>query len=309
MKNTYLLLVLLIVSSYTTYGQDYHRLLNETTYWDISGAAMGYICTGFSDYPPSRYSFSGDTLVNGKVYAKSYSRKLIPIGYTPPPNCPPFYVDTIATVAGYYFLREDTIQKKVWRYDEVNDDEILLYDFSLEQGDTLYHEIIIEPTVIDTVYDIITSDGVVRKKFVVKPSIGDSYYIEGIGGVAGLFARPFQYFESGTWLMCVKDINNNLILDISGYCYDFITSIPKNPLENEINIYPNPFSDKVTIDFSDKKAKVEIYNSIGLKISDQSLEYGNSIDLSSYNDGIYLIKLFSQNKQVYQKLLVKSNGL
>ena len=109
--------------------------------------------------------------------------------------------------------------------------------------------------------------------------------------------------------MCVKDINNNLILDINGYCYDFITNIPKNPLEKEISIYPNPFSDKFTIDSYDKKAKVEIYNNIGQKISDQALEYSNSIDLSSYNDGIYLIKIFSQNKQVYQKILIKNNGL
>ncbi|MFA7301963.1 MAG: T9SS type A sorting domain-containing protein [Candidatus Shapirobacteria bacterium] len=308
MKINYLLL-LIVVCSFTTYGQEYHRLLNESTYWDIAGAEMGYICSGFSDNSPSRYSFSGDTIIQGKTYAKAYYRDLRPIGYTAPPNCPPFYVDTVKTLLTSYFLREDTTERKVWMYSAYNGEEELLFDFSLQQGDTLYHELIVASTIIDTVYNIITSDGVVRKKFIITPSLGESYYIEGIGGVAGLFHRPYQYFESGTWLMCVKDSNDNSIFDVNGSCYDFITNVPVTNFKNKVDIYPNPVSKLVTIETILENSALKIYNQMGQEIFTKEFSRQITIDLSEYTAGIYLINILKNNEIVHSEKIIKKNGL
>lgn len=305
MKTLNLILLLLLLCSFSVKGQDYLKLLNETMYWDIAGAEMGYICSGFSDIPPKRFSFSGDTIIQSKNYSKSYYRDLIPIGYTPPPNCSPFYVDTISTLATFYFLREDTTERRVWRYNSYTGEEELLFDFSLQQGDTLYHESIYGTTVVDTVYDIITNDGIIRKKFVVTPSFSENYYIEGIGGVAGLFQRPFQYFEFGTWLMCVKDSIDNSIYDVSGHCFDFITNVPVTNCRIKVDIYPNPVSKNITIETSLENINLKIYNQNGQEILTREFNRQVTFDLSELTSGMYLLKVLKNNEIVHSEKIIK----
>lgn len=275
-------------------------------YWDVTGYEMGYICLGFSSYPPHRYYFLGDTIINNTVYAKAYQMELITT--YPPVNCPPFSVDTNSTVVQYYFLREDTLEKKVWRYDSYNDYEMLLYDFSLEIGDTLYPHPWF-PTLIDTVYEITTTDGLVRKKFEFGPGGESGYYIEGIGGVAGIFSDPFYIFETGSWLMCVKDINGNIIMDIDGSCFDFITSTAETKRNPKINIFPNPFSESITIKSPLSELHVIIYNQYGIAVINKDLGSEHIIDLSNLRKGIYLLKILKNNNLIYSEKIISENGL
>jgi hypothetical protein len=309
MKALNFISLLFLLSSISVEGQEYLKLLNETMYWDIAYAQKGYICSGFSNDPPKRFSFSGDTVIQGNTYTKSYSRDLIPIGYTPPPNCSPFYIDTIPTLSPYYFLREDTTERKVWRYDSYIEEEELLFDFSLQQGDTLYHESIYGVTVIDTIYDIITSDGIVRKKFVITPDFSENYYIEGIGGIAGLFQPPFQYFESGFWLMCVKDSNDNSIYDVYGDCFDFITNVPIINSRIKVNIYPNPVSNNITIESSLENVNLKIYNQNGQEIFTKEFNRQVTFDFSEFTSGMYLLKILKKNKIIHSEKIIKKNGL
>lgn len=290
--------------SFTIQGQNYHRLLTESKYWDVSGAAMGYICSGFSDFPPKRQSFSGDTTFNGIVYAKGYYQIMYPEHFTPPPNCPPFKVDTTRNTMEWYFLREDTLSKKVWLYNSYDNIEELLYDFSLEQGDTLYYGII-SSTVIDTVYEITTDDGITRKKFEISHGNMTGYYIEGIGGVAGLYCQPFYYFESGSWLMCVKDTSNNVIFSEYGFCYDFLTSVNSTNYNEKIKIYPNPCKEIINIYGIDFKTELFLFNNLGQLIKSEELHSNKKIDISNLNKGIYFAKFELPDKTIFHKLILK----
>jgi len=303
-----LLVFILVLFSATTYGQGYHKLINESYYWDQTWAQMGYICGGFGETPPHRYYFSGDTLINNKLYAKMYSNVMTPTYFTPPPNCEPFDVDTVSELYSFYFLREDTIEKKVWRYWSYYDVEDLLYDFSLQQGDTLYDYYTYAVT-IDTVYFITTDDGVTRKKFEIDQGYTIGYYIEGIGGIAGIFNQPLGYFEAGAWLMCVKDNNANIILDIGGHCYDFMTNAPIIKNNTQIKIFPNPFSKNIVIESSYEKLDISIYNIFGYEVITQELNMNNTINLSKLNSGIYFLRIIEDDKIIHSEKIIKTNEL
>jgi uncharacterized repeat protein (TIGR03803 family) len=66
---------------------------------------------------------------------------------------------------------------------------------------------------------------------------------------------------------------------------------------SELNIYPNPFSNKITI-VSDRATTVQIFNVIGsLVFSSETESNKTEIDLSEQANGIYFVKI-SENNQV-----------
>jgi hypothetical protein len=282
-----------------TSAQDYNKLIDTSNYWDIAYAQMDYLCNRFSEFPPKRYSFQGDTIINDKHYSKVYYNELLPLW--PPFNCSPFNVDTNLYHDQYKYMREDTIEKKVWYLYIPNEEEGLLYDFSLEQGDTLYHNWLY-PTIIDSVYPIVTNDGITRNKFEISVSDawGSGYYIEGIGGVAGIFYQPFYYFESGHWLMCVKDNHEEIIYSEDSYdCYNYITGISDSFIGYDIVVSPNPFIASTTLLYKLKEpstVQLSVFNQLGQLVyaysekqqqGDQQLIW----DASKQPEGLYFFRL------------------
>lgn len=78
------------------------------------------------------------------------------------------------------------------------------------------------------------------------------------------------------------------------------TSVENN--SDEILIYPNPASNRINIRGIENIEKVLIYNSLGKKISE---EYNNSIDVSTYPSGIYILNIITNSKIYNKKVLVK----
>lgn len=84
-------------------------------------------------------------------------------------------------------------------------------------------------------------------------------------------------------------------------------SIKENGFENEINIYPNPAENLITItkeqDVND--LNITIYNSLGQILFDEENinSYNKQIDISNYSNGLLFIKIESNNQQYTYKLL------
>lgn len=306
-----LLLLAIFIGSLSLFGQNYHKLINESFYWDVPFAAQAYICGGYADIGPWRYKISGDTVINGQTYSKIYYSNFIAVN-PPPPNCPPFTVDTVFSHYSTAYLREDTIARKVWRYSTfAGGSEVLLYDFTLQKGDTLEIRHWELDWVIDTVMTITTYDGIERKKFVFHGDDGsifphEGWYIEGIGGMAGLFEGPFPYFEVGTWLMCVKDNNDELIWKGGQGCSDFITGAVEINHVKAIHVFPNPFTDQLTIETASGKLDVKIYNLFGVKLLQEEVDGSRVFDLSSFSPGIYMLQIRNDKNEVVTKKIAKA---
>ena len=86
-------------------------------------------------------------------------------------------------------MREDVSEKKVWQYEGVEDN--LLYDFSLEIGDSIFFELIDQDMVVENITYEVLQDGEIHRVIWFPSSIFwflciNDYrdcWIEGIGNI------------------------------------------------------------------------------------------------------------------------------
>ncbi|WP_299059828.1 DM13 domain-containing protein [uncultured Polaribacter sp.] len=75
---------------------------------------------------------------------------------------------------------------------------------------------------------------------------------------------------------------------------------------NNISIYPNPAKNKIHITQLDKvSVEIRIFNLLGKQVLHQPNIKQNSIDISSLNEGIYLVKINIDGKTKSQKLVIQ----
>jgi hypothetical protein len=73
----------------------------------------------------------------------------------------------------------------------------------------------------------------------------------------------------------------------------------------QISIYPNPFSDVITIDFTSDFyfETAQIISLGGQLIKEISLTKNNAVDVSSLPNGIYVLTLFSEDQNISYKIV------
>lgn len=72
---------------------------------------------------------------------------------------------------------------------------------------------------------------------------------------------------------------------------------------NHFEIFPNPVNQVLFIE-SSRKGKLSVYNHTGQKVSDFNLVIGkNKLDIGDFNNGIYLLRIVSDNKTVVKKVV------
>ena len=82
-----------------------------------------------------------------------------------------------------------------------------------------------------------------------------------------------------------------------------------NHQSEQILVYPNPATNKVTIKHNDifKNGTVEIYNLLGKTIFIEKLfnESEIEINISNFSPGIYFVKLFDGEKSYCRKMIIE----
>lgn len=73
--------------------------------------------------------------------------------------------------------------------------------------------------------------------------------------------------------------------------------------KNVISLYPNPTKDKLYLNFELKINSVEVYDAIGKMLFKQT--NSNFIDLNQYNEGIYLLKAYTEQGTLITKKIIK----
>ena len=78
------------------------------------------------------------------------------------------------------------------------------------------------------------------------------------------------------------------------------TSVNTYNESNNINIYPNPVSNELFVEFKNKQnVIINIFNSLGQQIyTEKLINYQQSIDMTSLNNGIYLINIKDENGNI-----------
>ncbi len=273
-------------------GNRWNQIL-ESTFGDF---AMTYVT-----------KLGSDTLINDTSYYKLLTTR-----------------DSLASVwldNGY--IREDMQNRKV--YYRLGDSlEVLLYDFSAKVGDTIKtYDFNCEKSSVEIIVkntNKVLLGGKLRKQmyvYVLSPN-SENYrghaWIEGIGDINGLLRSTEYHCPTNSipeYLLCFLQ-NEELIYKLPRYTYIldcfvwFSTDVNIEQFTNnsDISIYPNPVNDYLVLTSLNRTISlVEIFNVSGHKVYSQ--QHGNTIDVSSFSKGMYLLKVCDSSGQVSTFKVIK----
>ncbi len=298
MKNIYILTTILLFST-CGISQSYHPVIKKNKYWDQCYTVVGGCYTS-----AARYEFiDGETYIDGVAYRNS--NYYLFLG-TPGPYaslCPPYSISNDPNV--FAKMREDTLAKKVFIYDyNSTPKDQLLYDFTLNVGDTLQSTYAGEGTIL-VLYSIETvslANGESRRKFCFDDQC-HTYYIEEIGGPNGLFLPIIpMYGQISPVLLCVQDSSQILW---GNNCDTYFVTI-ENANNQPLTIFLDPFHDRITITIKtmDLPANLEIIDLQGKIVVDQKLyDKKSEISVSDLIPGMYYYRINSDKSTNRGKLI------
>ena len=246
-----------------------------------------------------------DTIIDGKSYKKLYS-------FTERE----FDIETATFVCG---IRENE-NKQVFVASYHNQQEFLLYDFSLTEGDSILAESNGEYDLYFNVTDVDTIDynGVERRKITLQfYNYAWVTWIEGIGNIEGLLMDWRSYIMAmdpmpNVRLRCYEYNEECLYSDFSFNesiydCYTpLYTGLEENETQNNILLYPNPAKERLYINTSIPIKQMTICNLLGQEIKKyNNLETTSSINISGLNEGVYFVKIYTEKVVLSKKIVVK----
>jgi hypothetical protein len=264
-------------------------------------------------YPPGpmpaylqhfHYSVSGDTLINDISYKKLF----VTIYNT---EC------SLDSTGPYYAggIRNNTDEKKVYYFDSNGLEELLLYDFTLDVGDTVPMSFINDSypyLYVESIDSVLIGDHFRKSYIYAQDTYPPITVIEGIGAETGLL-EPLEIFELISMLRCYHQDHSLLWINPNVDSCNLETdtcltiSIPERISDNRLLlIYPNPASDIIYLYLSPEilipstDIRIEIYNSFGEKVGESQVPSGQdvySFDVSCLSNGLY-VTVIKENQRV-----------
>ncbi|MFK7774967.1 MAG: T9SS type A sorting domain-containing protein [Saprospiraceae bacterium] len=273
------------------------------------------------DFPSSEsghaITFLGDTIINSLNYKKVYKLELKGEHGCAVIEMPcwdfdyPYQTEEKKLIS---FIREDTTEQKVYNLPVSSifceTEEHLIFDFSLDVGDSLNHciyDFIDANDIYANDWGIVDSIKIIQRYGVDRPTLisnGIIYWqglpIEGKAIISQGFGLDFYgiFHEQLTFIsdFCEGEIDQcELILSAS--------SIEKN---NEVKIFPNPSKGVFHISLKEEKIEfIKVYSLLGeLKSEFQNTD---NIDISDFPNGVYFLELITKDKERLVKKVLKEN--
>jgi len=298
-----ILLLLFLLNSFQGKAQTYYPLVKDSVHWLIARDPGAF---GINTYGSIFEYFSiGDTIVSSTTYKKVYKRNIQSINnyYAP--------YQSISAYTLFALLREDTANRKVYAIilqsvilNCSTNQEVLLYDFNLNIGDTLNSCTSITP--LHPCPEITSITPAVRfgyNTIIYKLGNCNPYtlYYEGIGGWDGLFEDENFVITTALWEYCVgSDMNCGIT-----------TNIIESTNNKSFYIYPNPTTGIIQIkplnqlDFLKEELHVSINNVFGKVVKHLYLNSLDKIDITNLEKGIYFLKIDNQQSETihYTKII------
>lgn len=303
MKKTLCLLFALI--PLLVYSQSEFPLIKEDAVWREGRNFLGDALN-----PPAYYRYQfiiqDDTVRYGKTYKKLYQTNY----------------DSVITTKTYagairedmqsriYFLKDSALPDHLFN-SIVDTVEIMLYDFNMKPGDTIYTPDKITHDTMQVVsgIDSVLINGKYRKRIQLESVEFSSrlmFWIEGIGCTEGLLSPLLYKHNSELMLNCYEDpsvfwANPQLTVDC------FKVSITESKQVTSLVMFPNPASDALTISSRDEVMRyVEIFNLAGQRVlKNETPGKEVTIDVSHWNQGLYIVRIATEQGQAADKFIVR----
>ena len=263
------------------FGQDYFPFPDSNAIWNSQYG-------GYYGTPKERFGLIGDTTFNNQDYKKVY------------------HIVDDSTLnfdnMTYFAAIRENVAKQVFVKLIDFEDEILIYDFSLNVGDTMFSN---SPfgylgygiCIITGIDSIELENNQFRRRFIInETSYTQDYWIEGIGSIGGLF-HPIMDYVIGSYceLTCFKDNETAVYINNPACDKCFCTLLtPVKELEKGkefVNIYPNPATNEITIEIQKEKgtSTIKIFNLYGKQIENrESNSFPVKLNIDYWPNGVYL---------------------
>ncbi len=239
---------------------------------------------GWSFYNTEIFRFSGDTMIMNTFYNKMYLTN-----------------DSASTAVWHYAGAIREWEGRIYTFLPGTFEEGLLYDFTIEAGDTTYiiNDWCREPfPMVCISTDSIEINGSNRKTLLFEYPY--SQWIEGIGSLQGPLYSGIDYCVADIYydLLCYYNNGNQLYMNPdANVCYETNVGTSSIPVDSKLTIYPNPSTGVIDLDFPDtgipSQASIEIHNSIGILVyyDPECKIFRKTIDLSEQSNGVYSIRI------------------
>ena len=271
----------------------YHPFPDSNAVWNFNYGWIWGCGPPLYNFLYESYScvMNGDTTISSQQYHKLY----IPFVESNCSGAPASHA------TGYMgCVRQDTILRKVFFVYPNSTVDSLLYDFTLQVGDTVKGVIECCAATTDTVQSIdsVLVGNYYRKRWNINFGY-NIYLIEGIGSTFGLIERsPGNITDGpGYTLSCFTQNGFTLYPDTTTIC-NLITGMINISDENIfLNLSPNPATTQLAIGNGQRTIKeIEIYDVLGRKrLTLNSSLKGNeltaSIDVSGFSAAIYFVRV------------------
>lgn len=288
MKTT--LLFLLTIVLLTSYAQSQH-FPDSNAIWSV---------------PNYKYFIEGDSTYNSQVYHKFYISD-----------------DSLMTNRSFYGLfRYDTLLKKAYAIHHLSHTENLLYDFSIQLGDTTTVFPIGEPPnaagtsirVKVIAVDSTNLNGQLYRRLKLD-GVDDftnmeEYWIEGIGSTFGILSPGLTgktYLDVYYPFLVCYEKDGLLIYDhpnVAG-CFVQHVGLEENLHDpSSLKVFPNPAQTELTITNDVLIHSIEILNLQGQLLESREVEKKKiNIDLTEYANEILLIRINTDEGSVVRKVV------
>lgn len=303
-----IVIIAILVFSLNIYCQDYIPLVDTNSVWNVT----------WNCYPPPpypcymeyyRYQIFDDTLYNDTLYKKLFKVDMNKY-------CSSIIIDS-SFEGG---IREEVENKKVY-YNKMDGwGEKLLYDFTLEVGDTVpwtYNNFWGYPELYVSSIDYIQCTDGLRKRFIYsRPTWFDIEVIEGIGAYTGLLEemRIFEYistmrcFYNSDTMIYMNPYENSCNLEMDT-CVT--TDILKHETPSEtIRVYPIPTSTYTSVEIINPRGKyvdykLTITDALGILKHESSFQDRYIIiDSKKHGAGMYFYLVHFKNQRIASGVLI-----
>lgn len=213
------------------------------------------------------------------------------------------YNQTEGILLGAYRNEENQVYYCKWNGSSYNE-EVLFYDYDLEEGD-YFNEDDPHPMLVTDISTIIDNNGVERKKFEFEFLGLDEeteFWIEGVGSSKG-FVNCGNYTPTSDGaifhLLCYH-VDNNVIYVNPAYDACDVDDIDESSIKNSISIYPNPANEQIHLEGLVEESEISLYNAFGVCVKTLTLNGNEEIAIDDLAAGLYLLRI---NKKQAVKFL------
>lgn len=277
-------------------AQEYHQLLDHESEWHLTSCSSNCINDVYYTDGDTSYNSNNYKILNGYHYT---SRT--------------------------FWLREDVSEKHIFlSYDNGKSrTEVLLYDFSLEIGDTILLSNPITPFPlnggfyqVDSIVHQVLLDNTNRKFFYFSPTFSNvssdelPVWVEGIGGLT-LINGPGGSPDVNRVGKISCYFNDGLLtysqLDSLDRCtFKYVTGLSDVQIHSS-SIYPTIFERILTLEDVSDVSEVVIYSLMGEEVFRRKLNHQQheNLELSHFENGLYVIRLYDNNLPIVSKKIVK----